>query len=203
MSPIHLACYNGCPSTVDALLQLKADENLALIDAKVNYTEFDRVMIAFALEDEHGCGMNPLEATWEPFFRDKSRRKNFDRLHSEADMDIETLKIWEKTKILLKALSMVPGNVKPPFNETRRYLPIHSIASMNSGGEIRRLVLQLVLRIFPEEIKERDFMGNLPLHSACKVPGRETPLIHNGKEFKTVSMFLKPHCLPIIVTHAL
>mmetsp|Transcript_7373 Transcript_7373/g.14759 ORF Transcript_7373/g.14759 Transcript_7373/m.14759 type:complete len:627 (+) Transcript_7373:179-2059(+) len=185
MSPIHLACYNGCPSTVDALLQLKADENLALIDAIVKYSKHDRIMIEFALEGDHGCGMNPLEATWEPFFRDKSRRKNFDRLHSEADMDTETLKIWEKTKILLKATSMVPANAQPPLNETRRYLPIHSIASMNSGGEVRRLVLQLVLRIFSDELKERDFEGNLPLHSACKVPGRENPLIHNGKEFKT------------------
>ena len=166
---------------------MKADENVSLLNERVVYSEFDKVLIEFALENEYGCGMNPLEAIWEPFFRDKSRRKNFDRLSSETGMDIETRKMWEKTKILLRATTMGPGTVVHPFTGERRYLPMHAIVSMNSGGEIRRLVLQLVLRIFPQELKECDFEGNLPLHLACKVPGRETALVHNRKEFKTVS----------------
>jgi len=152
-SPLHLACRHIAPL---AVLEALVKANIEMVTAPNEY------------------GTKPADLVWTQFLRQSRNKHVFnvvvrpDENRSDININHPSIKdLIERIKILLAAVSTA-GRENQNQNEP---LKIHDLVSnLPRLGDISPL-LNIVVRLYPEQVRIMDQNGNYPLHLVARNPG--------------------------------
>mmetsp|Transcript_23742 Transcript_23742/g.35646 ORF Transcript_23742/g.35646 Transcript_23742/m.35646 type:complete len:406 (-) Transcript_23742:592-1809(-) len=155
MTPLHYACYVGA----------------AFLKIRFLLTEHPGAVLA-----KDNSGMTPLTLLWvihvwpskivEDMDAEKKRvEQNIrDMMSARGKQDLVGVlgSWWRKIELMLRCTAQLTLDTRE--GENCKWRCIHALAAVNCNPRL----LRFAVKIFPEQVEERDERGRLPLHIACR-----------------------------------
>jgi len=205
--PLHLACALGNLETVKTILEHYSFGISAFVQAqkrnKRTFTPLDVLWKKFLepwyeVADEDSLRSFTLTYEEEEINRVEDNIEKLKNLKRAADLVGDLRVIWDKTTLFLQLFSNFSGKIEYTLLGGRQWSTIHSISG-RGGITISRshrrcpsAILYVALKMYPEQVRQKDETGNLPLHNILSHPSAKWikvdigwALSRRAKEFLT------------------
>lgn len=171
-TPLHVACASGSAGAVSVLLDALSESAGAEVQ-RINHeglNAFDAAWLKFLSPEISIEGERPLSK-----YQTNNHLKTLCEMKTFEDLRYSTpvMQLWNKTTMLL--LSADRG--QDPLSDGRQWQVVHVIAA--NGSQLPRncihtlcpsVVMWMALKLYPDQVRQRDEYGDLPLHKAVRHP---------------------------------